>query len=296
MLSSMTGFSSQTVSLLLKSGSTISLEVELKSLNSKFFEASCKLPGSINFLEISIINLLKKKLVRGRLSLSVRVDGSGDLFERVVPALRVIKDYIVSIQEIKKQLKIPGELTISDVISLPNIFSFEKTGIEKGMESSILKIISKVGDQVAVMRRVEGKQLQEDLEKRFVLCGDYIDQIKKLFDHFIKQQKVEIKKLIVLSENGNQEAEKSLGERYELLNKIDIHEEIVRFRSHLKVINKLLKSMQIEKGRRLDFMLQELARETNTITAKCSKFEIGSVAVDIKVELEKAREQVQNIV
>ena len=81
-----------------------------------------------------------------------------------------------------------------------------------------------------------------------------------------------------------------------MLNKIDIHEEIVRFRSHLKVINKLLKSMQIEKGRRLDFMLQELARETNTITAKCSKFEIGSVAVDIKVELEKAREQVQNIV
>ena len=112
----------------------------------------------------------------------------------------------------------------------------------------------------------------------------------------MKQQKEHVKKILARIQKGDPEAEKQLGEQYELINKIDIHEEIVRFKSHLNSTKKLLTSKQAEKGKRFEFIMQELGRAVNTIAAKCSNFEISSVAVDLKVELEKVREQIQNIV
>lgn len=296
MLQSMTGFGSESTSLQIKGEEEISVAVELKSLNSRFFEANCKLPSSLNILEVSILNLLKQKLVRGRVFIVVKIGGNGGFFETVVPVKKLVNDYLVAARVIQKQYKVRGELTIADVMALPNIFSFEKEEVCKEVEEAILKIISNVADKLIKTRKAEGGRLLKDLEKRFVYCEQYIDKIKKLFDAFMIKQKEVIKKMLMRSQNGDQEAERLLGEQYDLINKIDVHEEIVRFRSHLKGARKLLRSRVPEKGKRLEFILQELAREINTIAAKCSHVDISAAAVDVKVELEKVREQVQNIV
>ena len=110
----------------------------------------------------------------------------------------------------------------------------------------------------------------------------------------IKKKQVEQVRIEV--EQGDELAKIRLEELYRMLDKIDVHEEIVRFKSHLSAFEATVQDESVDKGRRLDFTLQELMRETNTITAKCSSSAIGSIAVDIKVELEKAREQTQNIV
>jgi len=296
MILSMTGFASQTAVLPVKKGEEIVLTVEIKSLNSRYFESSCKLPSSLSFLEIPIGNLIKEKLLRGRVFISIKLSGDGGVFERVSPVVKVIKDYLDATQFIKKQFKIKGDLSISDIVGLPNAFSLEREGVGKDTEAAIVKVVSKVTDQLIKMRKAEGERLKKDLQKRFDCCNKSIEKVKNIFDAFMKRKKVEIKKIIVLVQKGDQEAEAQLSEYYELINKIDIHEEIVRFKSHLNGIKKLLIGSQLEKGKRFEFILQELGREVNTIAAKCSNFDISSVAVDLKVELEKVREQVQNIV
>jgi uncharacterized protein (TIGR00255 family) len=292
----MTGFSSKTVVFPTKRGAEVSLEVEIKSLNSRFFESTCKLPSSLSFLEIPIINLLKEKLVRGRVFVVLKVSGEGGAFEKVSPVIKIVDDYIKSINAIKKRSKISGQLTISDVVSLPNVFSFEKEVIGRAVEKNIIKIIEKVTDDLIKTRKAEGMRLKKDLDQRFSEAGRFIEKIGKLFDSFMKKKKAEIKKMIMLSQKGDQEAERHLGECYDSIDKIDVHEEIVRFKSHLGVAKKLLASKEVEKGKRFEFTLQELGREINTIAAKCSNFDMSSAAVDVKVELEKVREQVQNIV
>lgn len=296
MLQSMTGFASHRASLRLKAAEETTISIELKSINSRFFEASFKLPSSLLFLEVPITNILKQKLIRGRVFISLRLGGTGGALETVVPVLKLARDYVTAARLIKKELKVPGEITISDVLALPDIFSFEQGDVGKKIESTILKMVEIALDQLVAVRKAEGSRLQKDLQKRFDLCAKSIEKIKKHFDQFIKKEKEAAKKLLAFSKKGDQESEKLLGEKYELINKIDVNEEIVRFRSHLKGANELLTSRLEDKGKRFEFMIQELGREINTVAAKCSHFEISSLAVDTKVELEKVREQVQNIV
>lgn len=296
MLLSMTGFSTKSTSFVMKGGENCSLAVEVKTLNSRFFEAVCKLPNSLSHLELDIINMLKEKLVRGRVYLTIRISGEAGLLEILVPSVKVVQDYVAAARDLKKQFKLAGELNISDIVTLPHVFSFDKNGLTDKEEKAILTCVDESIELLIKSRAVEGKALQKDLDGRFKLCSEYIVRIGELFEKLMTNQKDHIKRAISSAQSGHEESRAQLDEMYACLNKIDVHEEITRFNSHLQAIKLLLKSKQPDKGRRLDFILQELMRETNTITAKCSSFDISSTAVDIKVELEKAREQVQNIV
>jgi uncharacterized protein (TIGR00255 family) len=296
MVLSMTGFSSKMVTVRLKAGGSVTLQVELKTLNSRFFETTCKLPGSLSYLEVPIISRLKEKLVRGRVYLSVRVIGEGALQESVIPSLKVVSGYLDAAKQFKKEFSIKGDVEVSDIMNLPYVFSFERSSMDKKDESTVMKVMDEVCEQLIKARRAEGNNLLVDLEKRFDLCASHIEQIKKLFKPLMEVQKKRVTSVLALIQEGDKEAESQIGDLYSTLNKIDIQEEITRFKSHLKEVKKLLVAKQIEKGRRLDFLLQELTREINTITAKCSGVDISPVAVDVKVELEKIREQAQNIV
>ena len=123
-----------------------------------------------------------------------------------------------------------------------------------------------------------------------------MEGIHKLSEKLMTSLKQQVDQHLVLVEKSDELAKLKLQDLYAMVNKADIHEEITRFKSHLASVDTLLKSKEIDKGKRLDFILQELLRETNTVMSKCSDFDISSLGVDIKVELEKAREQVQNIV
>ncbi|MCK4651435.1 DUF1732 domain-containing protein [Candidatus Babeliales bacterium] len=296
MFLSMTGFGFKTVTLTIEKGAKISLTVEIKAINSRFFESVCRLPSFLHSSEIKINRSLKEKLLRGRIYLAVNIVEEDSAFEKIIPSLRIVEGYIKAIDKIKNRFKISGKLTVSDILSLPNVFVSGSKQIDSKLENSILKIIDQVADLVVKSRATEGKSLCKDFEKRFLICSQKISQIKNLFSKLMKEKKDEIKKFLAIQENGNEEVKLKLDELYSTINKIDVHEEIVRFDSHIKNVKNVIKDKNIEKGKRIDFMLQELMRESNTILAKCSHFQISSLAVDIKVELEKSREQAQNIV
>lgn len=291
----MTGYSSLTTTLKLNNGQTCSLAIELKSINSRFFEVVCKLPSALGHLEVPTISSLQKKLIRGRVFLTIRFE-DGDGLESIAPSLKTARGYVDAVEKIKAHTGITGVLSINDLLQLPNLFSNEKSELHQDDEKTIMEIVTQAAEKLMETRADEGKTLEQDFVTIFTACKEKIIAIEQAFESAMHEKKEEIKLHVTPAQDGDATAKTKLEELYAELNKIDIHEEITRFKSHLTSVNRCLGEPNIEKGKRLDFILQELLREVNTIMAKSSHFNISSSGIDIKVELEKAREQVQNII
>ena len=297
MILSMTGFASKIATFTLEDGSKINISINLKTLNSRFFETTCKLSYSINHLETKLINQLKKKLLRGHAYLIMHVLNPHALHGGVTPSVSTIQGYVNAVDQIKKSVSVEGTLSVSDLLRLPDVFSVEEKKIDANFEQQILKTVDELTDQLTETRKQEGVSLAKDLRGRFAVMKKEMASIESFSGELMSNKKQEVAQLIQemeKSEDETSDARKS--SLYISLDKMDIHEEIVRFKSHIENIDKQLDSPTLEKGKRLDFTLQELAREINTLSSKCSDASITTQAINIKVELEKSREQTQNIV
>lgn len=296
MLLSMTGFSTGRIVVKTKSG-LLSLIVEVKTFNTRFFETVCKLPPALSAFEVKIVNEIQQKLLRGRVYLAIRFAQDNEAFERVVPALGIVEGYLEASALLKKKFKLSGTLSLADVLSLPDVFVQDKSELLPKEEQLFFAELHKIIDELVVTRRQEGVRLQKDFEKRFAVCKSRINDIEKRFDSLMAEKKALIDKQLSLVQSGDEQAKSQSEDLYASINKMDVHEEITRFKSHLEGVTFVIQDKkQVDKGKRLDFILQELLREINTLMAKCSNFDISSLSVDVKVELEKAREQIQNIV
>lgn len=294
---SMTGFASKNISLSLEDNTKIQVTLSIKSLNSRFFEVTARLPYPLSNLETDITKILKKKLLRGHIYITMYTPSANAFKSAVEPSLPLINDYMNAIQTIKTTCNIPGELNISDVIQLPNIFNLAEKSLSSESKDAIFNVLDELIIDVIDAQKEEGDTLYKDIIGRIDVMKSEMGEIEKNSHAMIEAQKLKINdhlKDINLDENALADMQKNT--LYSLLDKMDIHEEIVRFNSHLHNLEQHLSSSPIEKGKRIDFTLQELAREINTISAKCSDATIGAHAINIKVEVEKAREQAQNIV
>jgi len=297
MVLSMTGFASKAIVLTLADGSEVNISIEIKTLNSRFFEATCKLSHSLSHLETEIISLLKPKFLRGHAYVTIFLQNSQALLGAIKPSVTTIEGYASAIEQVKKTIKLEGDLTVSDLLHIPDIFEVEKKEIDKKFEKELLKIFAELANNVTKVRKKEGSALKQDLKDRFATIEKEITSVEKVAAKLMEAKKKEVTNIIKeidAREDETLDARKSA--LYISLDKMDIHEEIVRFKSHLKNIKQQIESETTEKGKRLDFTLQELAREVNTLSAKCSDASITTQAINIKVELEKSREQTQNIV
>ncbi len=292
----MTGFALKTISIT-KNNVTAHLTLSIKSLNSRFLETTCKLPSVLSHIETECIKRFKEKLHRGYIVFSIHISNQS-LFKGSVQAeITIANSYLTAVADIQQQCAVPGTITISDMIALPAIFSMEEHTIDDHDKKIILTTIDELLEDLNKSRKTEGIALKKDLEQRCSTISHEMSIIEREAQRCMAEKKAKI--LERLSHLDNQSPEIRESQRNTLyfeLDKIDIHEEIIRFNSHLKTFLTHLNAADVEKGRRLDFTLQELAREVNTIAAKCSDAIISEHAINIKVELEKAREQVQNIV
>ena len=218
------------------------------------------------------------------------------MLEKLVFSPSRVEEYLETAETLRTKHGLKGELTLSEVISFPNIFATERTQLPQEAVDRFLKGIEVALEQTIAARSREGKSLFADLDKRFSHARTLIDKIDTATQKLIAEQKERLANEKLKAQDGDEQAKAMLAEKYGSLDKMDVHEEIVRFGAHLDAVNDHMGNETREKGRKLDFILQELMREINTIMAKCSSYEISSYAVDVKVELEKAREQVQNIV
>lgn len=297
MMQSMTGFATKTISITKGKDQKATITISLKTLNSRYFETNIKLPQPLSHLETDLIKLFKKSLHRGSIFLTVWLDNPSIFKGSIEPAMETVNNYMKAINRIKKEYSFEESPTLDLITRLPNIFTIEEQALDKQSSQTILKTAHELIEAVIKERKKEGKQLQKDLDGRFAIMEKEITDIDLRYQEHMEEQKKKLQELLQeLGENKSELTDVRKSTLYTLLDKIDIHEEIVRFKSHLENIAQLLDTPQVEKGKRIDFTLQELAREINTITAKCSDARISKRAINVKVEIEKAREQTQNIV
>lgn len=293
----MTGFASKTFVITTPSGERSSISINLKSLNSRFFEASIKLPFGLSHLETTLLKQFKETLRRGHIYFTVHLSNSTIFEGAISPAMSVIDSYMTAMKQITTKYTLTDEIKLDNILRLPNIFSKEEQPLDETLTQQILDNITHVIEKVIEDRAIEGDSLATDIDKRIDIIKSEMCIISERAHVVVEEWKKKVHgtlQEIGADENLLVNAQKS--GLYSMLDKIDIHEEITRLNSHLEQLIKTLRSQEIEKGKRLDFTLQELGREINTIASKCSDATISTHAINIKVEIEKIREQIQNIV
>lgn len=296
MIRSMTGFTNKSVMLSLRD-LKVPLSLSLKSLNSRYFDANCKLPYPVNNLETEFIRLFKEKLLRGSVTFTVHIGNPNAFKGTIEPSIPTLKNYFSALETIQKTFAVEGTLSIANVLMLPNIFVTEEIELDEQTKKIIFSVTNQMVDELIQIQTNEGAALAKDIQERIGIITQEIEGIEKAFVQVIAQQKQKINVAISeLEKDSSKFADAQKDSLYAILDKLDVHEEIVRFKNHLKNLLSFLSLKEIEKGKRIDFTLQELSREINTITAKCADSTISAHAINIKVELEKAREQTQNIV
>jgi len=271
---------------------------EIRSINSRFMDISVKLPREFSARELEVRELVRKELQRGKISVSVQLerDASVPLPVRIKP--EVIRTYLSLLQAIKDVAGITSPITLDHLLKFSDMFESvqEEPELAEREWQVICKAITKAVQAVREMRRKEGAELQRDFEARIARIEQTLDHISTLSAKTIEatREKLRTKVREILADDSKVSRERLELEIVLLADKADITEECVRFRSHNKFFLETLAQYDAP-GRRLNFLLQEQNREANTIAAKSQNAEISQAVVFLKEELEKIREQVQNI-
>ena len=301
MLLSMTGFATQSIELT-SPDATVVVTIQIKSLNAKFFEASCKLPYAFAHLETAIIKKLRDALTRGTIYCTVYLNSSVALSSRPVPALAAIEGYLQAMATIQEtfgaKYKLTGTPDLNTIVQLPHVFDFADQPIPEEIVTQLLAGIDEVVVKLTEQRALEGDALRAEMHKRLEMVEETIKIVKVRAAEVVEEKRKKfLADLQLMLETASAETkDHHMQLIYNQLDKLDITEEVVRLANHLTNAQAILKSTKIEKGKQLDFTLQEMFREINTLGSKCADAILSNLAITIKVELEKAREQVQNIV
>jgi uncharacterized protein (TIGR00255 family) len=296
MVLSMTGFSSRTSQISRDNGTPLQVNITLKALNARFFETSCRIPHAFNYLELPCTKLLKEKLVRGSIYCTINVSNLQGMTVTVTPATQLVKGYLKALEIIKQETDISGQITLTDLLTFPDIFEKTETPLDEAIGNKILALLEKTAEDLTKSRQTEGAALAQDLQHRLTTLKELLQKIEPRSQAVFQERKTKIlTTLQALVPSAAETPEQSLPFLYSQLEKLDIHEELVRLKVHIQSFQDCLSSQEVEKGKKLDFITQELMREITTLTAKAGDAQLSSFGIAFKVELEKMREQVQNI-
>ncbi len=269
--------------------------VELRSLNHRYFDLSLRVPPDLVELEGPIRDLVKEKIARGKISLSITCSGEGD-DEDLELDEDAAKKYLKAVRTLKRRFGLQGDVTVEDIIKLPRLFSNKKSkeSLEKSWQH--LKILLKRGVEQAVKaKQVEGYKIAQDMAMRLKAIQTASQKIEKTAASRAQESFEKLKERVRELLNGQDADEERLWREVALTaDRSDITEELVRLRSHISLFQSRLRSKD-EIGRELDFLCQELNREINTVGSKAQSFGISREVVFVKCEIEKIREQVQNV-
>lgn len=271
-------------------------DAEVKSINSRYLEIYLKYPPILANKEYELREFIKGKVKRGKLNVSIQIKKNGFEDEAVSLDESRLKNYIALIKKVKKAAKIQDKLKLEHLLMSRDIFTSSAEDIGEAEFNTIKEAIAISIDSLIKMKKNEGSELEKDLKKRIKSIEKKLDQIEKeaepsVGEHFLKY-KEKVKNLLVDNQNINNERLET--ELAIMAERADITEECVRLRSHIKFFAESLDKEE-DPGRKLNFLCQEMNREANTISSKTLSISITHYSVFIKEEIERIREQIQNI-
>jgi uncharacterized protein (TIGR00255 family) len=273
----------------------ILLVTEIRSLNNKFCDISVRLPKWLTHFETKVRTLVQRKISRGKLSVSVTWNGDGEGLALGLDE-EVADRYFGLLKALKERYNLPGEINLQTLVSFPDLLSPVKAPATDENSWKLLEEgVAKALDDVVSMKDAEGKSLSEDLRARVDVLLEHVEKIERRAPVRVKEAKEKLRaRLSELLDRGEIPEDRVALEAAIFADKLDCTEECVRLRVHSKQFIALVEGSELA-GRKLNFLLQEMNREANTVGAKAADVEIVSQVVNIKDEIEKLREQVQNV-
>ena len=272
------------------------LNIEIRSVNSRFLDFSPRIPRILIPFEDDAYKLIKKRIERGRVSLSCKLEYLQGHSNKISLNKEKLVEYIGVIKDIQKKISIEDMPKIGDIIRFPDMLVTDEENSDDDLKTKFITALNKAIDEVEKSRKEEGDNIKEDLSKRINLLISFIDEIRnKILDDKDKALDKYKKKIQALVNTLNLDEARLYQEIGILAEKKDITEELVRLDSHIDLFKKYMNSKD-NKGKKLNFLIQEMGREINTIGSKTDDLGVSHISVDMKDELEKIREQVQNIV
>ena len=272
------------------------ITVEIRSVNHRYFEFSSRLPRAYTFAEEKLKSLLSGKISRGKVELSVQVQNVTAVSEKITANKEVIKEYVEALREIKDELNLADDLSLSAVMRMPDAFTVVKAEID---EEQLWEDLKTVADQALErfieMRQTEGARMKADILSRLSLIEKNVEFIESRSPVIVEEYRKRLyDRMCEVLEGKIADENRILLEAGIFSEKTAVDEETVRLRSHIAQFREMLESEE-PVGRKLDFLVQEMNRETNTVGSKVQDIEVTKIVVDQKSEIEKIREQIQNI-
>ncbi len=270
--------------------------VELRSVNNRYLDCTVKLPRSLSFAEETVKQAVKATISRGKVDvfISVRSEGASDV--KVTLNAPMVEGYLTAMKQMVEAYGVQDDISVSVLSRMPEIFTVEKPEVDEDqLKADLMAVVAKALESYDAMRAAEGKALEQDLRSRGNTILELVSQVEAGNGQTVMDYRTRLEnKLREVLANTAIDESRILTEAAIFADKVAVDEETVRLRSHLEQMNNMLTTGGAT-GRKLDFLLQEMNRESNTIGSKCTDVRLARIVVDIKAELEKIREQTQNI-
>ncbi len=270
--------------------------IEIKTVNHRYLDLSVRLPRQLGFFETAVRAYLKKFIVRGKVDVYIYHEDHSPEKMLLTYNQELARQYLAYFQQIEETLKVKNDITLSTLARLPEVFSMEQQSpdedslwelLEKGLREAVEDLLK--------ARELEGRELKKDIQRKLGLMEEKVEQIEARSPQVLAayREKLEAKAAELLHDMQIEES-RIAAEVVIYADKICSDEETVRLKSHIKNMGLALDQGE-GAGRKLDFLAQEMNRESNTILSKANDLEISNIAIDLKTEIEKIREQIQNI-
>lgn len=270
--------------------------VEIRSVNYRYFEFSCRIPRNMGYLEEKLKRLIKENVSRGKIEVLVTINNVDGKDETISVNMGVAQGYIDALRSANDTFKLPDDLTLSQLSRFPDVFTVIKTIDDENEIWDAVKLVAEKSlEKFVAMKSIEGEKMFKDVLSKLDTIESMVSVVEVASPQTIENYRKRLyDKLSEVLESKDIDESRIVTECALLSEKLAVDEETVRLRSHISQFRELLNSNE-PVGRKLDFLIQEMNREVNTTGSKAQDITITKTVVDMKSELEKIREQIQNI-
>lgn len=270
--------------------------VEIRSVNHRYYEYSSRVPRTFSYIDEKLKGLLKTGISRGKVEVAVTINNIEGKDSEIAINKGVAEGYVNALRSVSEELGLEDDLSLSKLIKLPDIFNIQKTpDDEEQVWNDVSEVTKEALERFVEMRKVEGERLRNDVIQKADAILEMVGRVEELSPQTVENYRNRLyKKLSEILEDKNIDEQRILTEAAVFSEKIAVDEETVRLRSHISQLKTMLDADEAV-GRKLDFIVQEMNREVNTIGSKAQDLNVTKIVVDMKAEIEKIREQIQNI-
>lgn len=272
------------------------ITVELRSVNHRYLDVNVKAPRMYGFLDEAVKGTVGSLIARGKVDVFIGIDASAAGDETIVLNTRILESYLEAFHTIRDQYGLKDDVTVMNIAKMPDVFTAEKEEADtEEIKADVTRVLTAAAEDFCAMREREGEKMREDILSRGQTIVHLVEEVEKRSPKAVAEyrEKLTARMKEVLADTTI-DPQRILTEAAIYADRTAVDEETVRLRSHINQL-KLMADSEKPVGRKLDFLVQEMNREANTIGSKANDMELAKIVVDLKAEIEKIREQVQNI-